>query len=360
MALTITRRAIFLSLPISLRWARAQSAPKKPKPVPGGSEFVRLFDPVTENLITRLTNLASNSFLPAVTNRFISAKDRFLVFSSDRTGRNLPFQLNLRNGAINQLEAGEDDVKPQSLCLDAAYHTLTFLDGSTLKETGLNGKRTHVLGENITAFSLGPSLADLLAVRQGNLYLLGNQERTLAEGVAEWCAVRPGGGAGLFGRETSGGEEQELWYVPFGSTPSKAVRLAGGRISNPCWSPDGRSVLFLRESSGNGVIRSEIHEVFPETCAEQLVTPTSQFASFAPNGDGSVFVGASRSKAQPTVVLLLRASRRELTLCEHGAKDARRVAPVFSPDSRRVYFGSDREGKWAIYSVNVESLVEST
>ena len=32
--------------------------------------------------------------------------------------------------------------------------------------------------------------------------------------------------------------------------------------------------------------------------------------------------------------------------------------PVFSPDARRVYFQSDREGKPAIYSVNVEQLVE--
>lgn len=320
---------------------------------------MRLLDPVTETPVTRLTSLAGNSFLPAVMNRFISTKDRFLVFSSDRTGRSLPFQLDLRNGALNQLGTSEN-VRPQSLFLDEAHHTLTFLDGSTLREVGLNGKRTHVLGENITAFSLGPSPSDLVAVRQGNLYLLGDGERILAEGVGGWCAVRPGGGACLFDREVSGGEERELWYVPFNGAQSKAVRLAGGRISNSCWSPDGRSVLFLRESSNDGIFRSAIHEVFPETCAEQLVTPTSQFASFAPNGDGSVFVGASRSKAQPTVVLLLRASRRELTLCEHGAKNAAAVAPVFSPDSRRVYFGSDREGKWAIYSVNVESLVEST
>jgi oligogalacturonide lyase len=49
-----------------------------------------------------------------------------------------------------------------------------------------------------------------------------------------------------------------------------------------------------------------------------------------------------------------------MTLCEHHAKDATTVCPVFAPDSRRVYFQSDREGKAAIYSVNVESLVEPT
>jgi oligogalacturonide lyase len=92
--------------------------------------------------------------------------------------------------------------------------------------------------------------------------------------------------------------------------------------------------------------------------AETLVTPTSQFAAFSPNGDGSVFVGASRSKAQPDVMLLLRSGHSEMTLCEHHASQPAQVCPVFSPDARRVYFQSDRQGKPAIYSVNVELLVE--
>jgi oligogalacturonide lyase len=51
---------------------------------------------------------------------------------------------------------------------------------------------------------------------------------------------------------------------------------------------------------------------------------------------------------------------RELTLCEHRASNPSAVSPVFSPDSRRVYFQSDHEGKSALYSVNVEKLVEPT
>ncbi len=73
-----------------------------------------------------------------------------------------------------------------------------------------------------------------------------------------------------------------------------------------------------------------------------------------------MFVGASRSKAQPTVILLLRSPQRELTLCEHRASHPVSVSPAFSPDSRRVYFQSDHQGKSALYSVNVELLVEPT
>jgi oligogalacturonide lyase len=357
-AVHTTRRAVLALLPTSLHLAAQQSVSKKSKPLPSGSEFVRLVDPDTEMPITRLTSLTSNSFLPAATNQFVSLKERFLLFSSDRTGRNTPFRLNLRTGTLNQL-ASSEGVQPQSLCLDAAHRTLSFLDGSTLKEVELKSNRTRVLEEGVTAFSLGSSPADVVVVKGDKLYQLSNQKVALAEGVAGWCILRPGGSGCLFGRETSA-EEREFWYVPLNRPQGKTILLAKGRISSPCWSPDGKSVLFLRQTLAEDVIRSAIYEVSPETCAEGRVANTSQFASFAPNADESVFVGASRSKAQPTVVLLLRASGRELTLCEHGSKNAEKVSPVFSPDSRRVYFQSDREGKSALYSVNVETLIEPT
>jgi oligogalacturonide lyase len=118
--------------------------------------------------------------------------------------------------------------------------------------------------------------------------------------------------------------------------------------------------LFLREVPKNDVFISEVREVKPEEGKERCVSKTSQFAAFSPNEDDSVFVGASRSKAQPNIILLLRSAQRELTLCEHHSSNPMDVRPAFSPDSRRVYFQSNREGKPAIYSVNVEQLVEPT
>ena len=67
---------------------------------------------------------------------------------------------------------------------------------------------------------------------------------------------------------------------------------------------------------------------------------------------------ASRSTASPTILLLLRITQRELTLCEHKASHPETTAPRFSPDAQRIYFQSDRDGKPAIYCVHVERLVE--
>jgi hypothetical protein len=103
-----------------------------------------------------------------------------------------------------------------------------------------------------------------------------------------------------------------------------------------------------------------IREYAPDTGSDQLVAKTSQFATFGFNRDTSVFVGASRNAASPDVLILLRVTRRELTLCEHKASHPESVAPVFAPDSQRIYFQSDRDGHPAIYCVHAEKLVEKT
>jgi oligogalacturonide lyase len=91
-----------------------------------------------------------------------------------------------------------------------------------------------------------------------------------------------------------------------------------------------------------------------------MIARTSQFASVSANGDASVFVGASRSRATAYVLLLLRVARRELTLCEHRSSEPSKVSPIFSPDSQSVFFVSDRHGKSALYRVHVERFVEET
>ena len=155
----------------------------------------------------------------------------------------------------------------------------------------------------------------------------------LAEDIADWCLVGPGGTSCLFGRELSP-TNSELWCVSLeANRTKKPVKLASGSISNPRWSPDARSVFFLRSTLTGGIFLSEIRQVSLDSLDETLVAKTSQFACFNSNDDASGFVGASRSKAQPTIILLLRSVRRELTLCEHRAHEPRSVTPVSPTDS---------------------------
>ena len=362
----ITRRAVLIAGVPPLLGAVVTPPQRKSRPLPSVGEFVRFVDPTTESTIVRLTSPASASYLPAAGNRFVSLRERFLVFSSDRTGSPTPFSLDLRTGTLRPL-AVTPHLNSRSLCLDAAGRMLYFIDGTDLKQLTLANKKLEVLSEGVSAFSVGASPSDILVVREGRLEHLGLNAATLASAVAPWCALRPGGTGCAFARismdpSTANAGTQEFWYLPLAAAAQgRPVLLAEGRISNPLWSPDGASLMFLRQVPGRGgAWLTEIHEVSPDTAVEQTIALTSQFASFAPNADASVFVGASASRAQPTVIVLLRSTRREFTLCEHRAKQPASVSPVFSPDSRRVYFESDHQGNSALDSVKVELLIEPT
>ncbi len=153
--------------------------------------------------------------------------------------------------------------------------------------------------------------------------------------------------------------DEALWLINADGTQNRKLKLAPGRVGPANWAPDGKTILYLNFPEDTTQLNT-IRESMPDTNTEKLVGKTSQFVHFGFNRDTSVFVGASRNGGSPTVLLLLRVTRREFTICEHKATHPEAVAPIFSPDSQRVYFQSDRHGKSAIYCMHVEKLVEKT
>jgi len=135
------------------------------------------------------------------------------------------------------------------------------------------------------------------------------------------------------------------------------VETPAGRVLQAAWNPDGQSVLYLHETADRV---ATLREQDVDSRADRLVAKTSQYACFARNADATVFAGASRSKAGPYVLLMLRVTRRELALCEHRSSEAAASGLAFSPDSRRLVFEGDKEGKPVVYSVKLDRLVEET
>ncbi len=265
--------------------------------------------------------------------------------------------MDLRNGAPAKL-ADALRLQLSSLQLASSGRSAYFIENGRLMEVGLQSRRSKLLVENVTSFSSGAGAGDYVFVREGKLFRPGPKTRIWADRVAGFCQIRPGNTGCLFTRERG----NELWYASFREpAPGRLVRIASGNFFSAGFSPDGRAVLLLRDVPGeHGSDVTEIREIDPdaEGAPEKTVGITSRYASFSANADASVFVGASRSKEQPSIYLLVRSVGREFTLCEHRASDPSRVYPVFSPDNRRVYFWSDFQGRPAIYAVNVESLVE--
>jgi oligogalacturonide lyase len=358
-----TRRGFLASLAA----AGAYGAEKKVHPFP--AERVRYADPATEFPVTRLTSPKHSSVLPPAGHRVVSRRGTFLVFASDQSGSHQLMQMFLNTGEARQLtEAAALD--PVSPALAADDRSVFFFDGPALKQFVFATAREAEIYRVPEGWSRGRGFnvsqdgarACLVETREGRWRLRMAPLRSKGEAVIAFEAPAPLGDPlprprheDVLYRDPDG--FPTLWQAD--QRKSRRLPLAPGRSGPAFWSSDGESLVYLSLPADRGQLNT-IREWVAGSDAERLVAPTSQYASFAPNANGSIFVGASASEASPYILLLLRVARRELALCEHRSSDAAGVWPVFSPDSQRVFFQSDRDGKPAIYMADVQRLVERT
>jgi len=344
-----TRRALLAAVSGAVGAARAETGSTIPP------EFRRYADAATETAVTRLTDPAHTSFLPAPHLAAVNRHGNLLLYANDRSGQMQLYRMDLKSGMSHQLTAA-DPVLPGAATLLPGDRNIAYLAGHALIVRPIKpGPERAVYrtpdGFELTGgFSVSGDGGFAAVVEKGSatwrlqeVSLLHGEANTLAESHDEIRdpMARPGTSEILF-REGDTLRLQNRTLAPTSSPVGAFV-----------WSPDGASALYL---DATGTIR----ELNVTAGTDALVSKTSRFASFDRNSDASVFVGASASKASPAVLLLLRSVRREFTLCEHHASDPALVTPRFSPNSQTVLFQSDKHGKMALYAVNVERLVEKT
>ena len=151
----------------------------------------------------------------------------------------------------------------------------------------------------------------------------------------------------------------QYWLVNSDGSGKRQLKTEPGQTRSALWIPSGRTFTYLHLPEDPTELIS-LREHSPDDGTDRVLAKTSQFISASPNADASVFTGASRSRANAYILILLRVARRELTLCEHRASDPTMVQPVFSPDSQSVLFVTDRHGKPAINHARVARFVEET
>ena len=360
---TITRRSLLISA-----WpaARLLAAGAKGEAFP--SQASRYQDAATEFDVFRLTDPSYTSVMPAYYNRFIARNSGWMLFGCDRTGAFQAFRIDLKSGATRQLTEAAD-LDPNSLTLTPDNRSFCYFAGHTLFSTTLANLRERELyrvpegWERCPGLSVGPNGTEAtFAERKGDgsrlqmVPFLKGAARTVVEAPFAMSdpIPRPMRAQILYRQEDSA-----LWLVNMDGTQNHALKTAAGRVGPANWSPDGRTLLYLNFPEDRTQLHT-IREYTPDTSTDRLVAKTSQFVAFGFNRDTSVFAGASGNIASPYVLLLLRVTQRELSLCEHKASHAETVNPTFTPDSQRVYFQSDRDGKPAIYGMRVDKFVEKT
>lgn len=331
------------------------------------SEVQRYADEATDNIVFRLTNPAHQSWLPAPYCQPISRKNDFLIYSSDRSGAVQAYRLDLKTGQSRPI-AEAPGLFTSSLTLSHDEREFAYLAGQSLYLSRFSGGRTREVYRAAEGFHLGTgfSLSDdglVAALIEENPGMSRLRLITMRTGAAATVVEsrepisdpqpRPKR-AGLLYRKAG-----QLWVVNYDGAENRKLRIATGGLGTALWSGDGRSIVYLNFPLDRKQLNN-IREFTPDTNEDQFVSATTQFVTFNRNSDTSVFVGASGGKASPYMLLLVRSVKRELTLCEHKASDPRQVTAFFSPNSQRVVFQSDRDGKMALYSLAVDRLVAET
>lgn len=331
----------------------------------------RYADPATELEVLRLTDPAYDSLLPPPHQHCISRRQGFCVFSSAREGTLQVYRMDLRSMEWRVL-SNSAAVDPASVALTADERNVVFFDGPVLKMAPVAGgsEKTIYQIPAGTVRGEGSALTDdgtrvLFVERSAGKWLL--RAVVLPRGKQTASAMTLVTEDGPISNPLPRARHAQILYSAGEQlrvvTPNRAAlnlpAVREGRFLAAHWAPDGASIQTL-EVPEDARQLTTLHELSPENGEDRLIARTSNFADCRANADSSVFVGASRNRSAPYVLLLLRVTRRELTLCEHKASDASRVGARFSPDSQSVFFQSDRHGKNAIYRIRVERFVEET
>ncbi len=309
-------------------------------------EAKKFIDPATEFEVLRISAPGRAAWLPYPENRAFSRKGDVLVYASDRDGTPQLYRHHFKQNKLKAL-TGAAKLNVDSFTLTTGDKTLLYFDGPRLMEGALNGGKEREL--LTTPGSLGSTLR-VAASEDGAVVVIAGTRQVLwvsgkkssevvrTEHDLSCLAVRPRRTAISF---LAGGR---LRCIGLDGRNEIALKMAAGEVLDALWSADGATLLYLLRNGG----LPELRELNLDEGTDVLVAKTSQFARVQRNGDASVFLGTSGSKASPYLVLLLRTPVRELPICEHRSSEAR---AVFSPNSARLAFQS---------AMSVDKLVEET
>jgi oligogalacturonide lyase len=362
-----------------------------------------LVDDLTGRSLSRLTDPAVLHHLPHYHHHFLSKNNRFLILGGEADGTRQIHYYDLRRNRSTQLTEGTGTLA-YSATLDEAEEQVFFLQGDALKRTSLKGRGEHAMfrcpsGWRFTghmSLSADARSAAVVEMREDDsrddpaeqfagrpqcrIRLIelesGRDEVVVTERA--WLVhpqFRPGRRELLYGHEGPVGQVADRlhWIGVDGKGGAPIRSKKSGRTERGYWAPDGSEVRFVHYPD-ESLRAATICGLVPETGAERRIAGCSAFGWMHENVDGSALVGASRRPSGPNIYVLFPRLDREITICEHGASgksypvagsdgtdyECARPETFFSTDSRWVYFVSDRDGKPAVYRMDVEDLVETT
>jgi TolB protein len=116
---------------------------------------------------------------------------------------------------------------------------------------------------------------------------------------------------------------------------------------SPCFSPDGSTILFLRNRTGGGIYAMDRDG---RNVRRLIDGPgTERHPAWSPDGERIAF--QSDSEGNPEIFITHAYSSDWIRLTNDEGDDMR---PSWSPDGERIAFNTNRDGNWEIYIVGAD------
>ncbi|HET9154770.1 MAG TPA: hypothetical protein VFN85_11720 [Solirubrobacterales bacterium] len=125
-------------------------------------------------------------------------------------------------------------------------------------------------------------------VREGDVYAIradGSGQKQLTSGAEldSRPLVAPNGRFVLFERATAAGAPRDLYTVSVNGGSPHAIAASPGDEHEASFSPDGRTIAFVRTSAVGGGSNDDIYTVRPSGAKMRRLTSTSGLDEYAPN-----------------------------------------------------------------------------
>jgi dipeptidyl aminopeptidase/acylaminoacyl peptidase len=144
-------------------------------------------------------------------------------------------------------------------------------------------------------------------------------------------------------------EGYDIWVKQLDRGPRSRLTFDAGHDRKPVWSPDGRTIYFLSDRSGNNDVWKRNAD---GTGQPALVLDLEEsLATISLSADGAWLLARSSTGNQPT-------SERNVFAVRLDSDDAaapllttgyREIQPVISPDGRWMAYASDETGRYEVY-----------